>query len=227
MEAFKCIIKILILVFLLIRGSSLKSQELRFGVFANPLISWMKTDVSAIQNNGSKIGFDAGLMLDKYFTKRYAFATGISIHSMGSMLKYTEGKRGFQTSSSVIDLDNNAEVKYKLQYIHVPLALKFRTTEIGYITYFAQLGLNPMVNIKANADIKSANLTNANVNKEINLFYLAYHISGGIEYKIVGNTAILVGITYMNGFTDITDNGGYTTEKAVMHCFELRLGVFF
>jgi hypothetical protein len=228
MKSLGTIIKIWICMLLFVMVNRANAQELRFGIFANPLISWMKaTDVSTIKSDGARIGFNAGLMMDKFFTKRYAFTTGISIHNMGGVLNYEKGKTGFQTSDTTIDLKSNTSVKYNLQYIHIPLALKFRTTEIGYITYFAQLGLNPMINIKANANIESYGLTSVNVKKEINLFYIAYHISAGLEYRIVGNTAIMAGLTYMNGFSDVTDNSGSTTEKSVIHNFELRLGVFF
>ena len=124
-------------------------------------------------------------------------------------------------------MPRNTSVKYKLQYIHIPIALKLQTTEIGYTTYFAQLGLDPMINVKANADIPSLSLKDIGVGGEIRLFYLAYHIGVGMEYKIVGNTALMLGLTYMNGFSDVTSNIGNSTEKTVMHCFELRLGVIF
>jgi Outer membrane protein beta-barrel domain len=201
------------------------AQEIRFGIFANPLISWMKTDVSQIKSNGPQIGFDAGLMMDKFFAKRYAFSTGISINNMGGTLVYKDGKRGFQTSDSSINLNSNAGVKYNLQYIHIPFALKFKTTEIGYITYFAQVGLDPMINIKSRASLPG--FPNVNAGKEINPLYLAYHISAGLEYRIVGNTSLMAGLTYMNGFTDVTDNSGSTSEKTVINRFELRLGVIF
>ena len=144
---------------------------------------------------------------------------------MGGTLVYKNGKQGFHTSDSTINLNSNAVVKYSLQYIHIPLALKFRTTEIGYITYFAQVGFDPMINIKARASLPG--LSNVNASKEINPLYLAYHISAGLEYRIVGNTSLMAGLTFMNGFTDVTDNSGSTSEKTVVNHFELRLGVIF
>jgi hypothetical protein len=212
-------------ILLIIAINRTNAQEVRFGIFVNPLITWMKTDVSPIKSNGPRAGFDAGLMMDKFFTKRYAFSTGISINNMGGTLIYKNGKQGFHASDTTINLNSNAVVKYNLQYIHIPLALKFRTTEIGYITYFAQVGFDPMINIKARASLPG--FSNVNAGKEINLLYLAYHISAGLEYRIVGNTSLMAGLTYMNGFTDVTDNSGSTSEKTVVNHFELRLGVIF
>lgn len=204
------------------------AQGVRFGVFANPLISWIKTDVSRIGNDGCRLGINVGLMIDRFFTEHYAFSSGISIRSMGGALMYTEGKSIFRSSNGEISgLPIHTSVKYKLQYIHIPLAIKLRTTEIGYTTYYAHVGLDPMINIKANADIKSLQATNIGVNREINSIYIGYHIGAGLEYRIIGNTSFTTGITYINGFTDVTENNSASSEKAVMHSFELQLGIIF
>jgi hypothetical protein len=200
------------------------SQNLRLGVVANPNISWMKTDLSRIEGDGSRIGFNIGLMVDKYFAEHYAFTTGLSIHSIGGTLRYRDEKVLHTSSSEDPTLPADSRVQYNLQYLHIPWGLKFKTTEIGYSTFFAELGVNTMINIKARANVKAQNISRVGVGEEINLFYMGYHFSGGVEYKIVGNTAIIVGITYMNGFTDVTQK---TDEKTLLHCFELRLGVIF
>ena len=203
------------------------AQRTRFAIFANPLVSYFKTDLSRIAPDGSRVGINVGLMMDRFFAEHYAFATGISLQTMGGSLYYEKGKTDFSTSDTLRSLPPNTSVKYKLQYIHIPIALKLRTTEIGYTTFFAQLGFDPMINVKANADIPFLSVTDIGVGGEIRLFYLAYHIGLGLEYKIVGSTALMLGLTYMNGFSDVTSNIGNSAEKTVMHSFELRLGVIF
>ena len=214
---------IFISAFIAFIGQGVKSQSLRFGVFANPVISWMKTDISKIEGDGTVIGVNFGLMADKYFAEHYAFSTGLSLHNMGGVLWYKDGKL-LRTSEGIDTVQPGKRIRYNLQYIHVPFALKFKTNEIGYITYFAQLGLDPMVNVRTRATVKDQGISSVNASKEINPFYMAYHLSAGIEYKLLGNTAVVAGLTYMNGFTDVTDD---TSQKAVMHNVELRIGVIF
>ena len=36
-----------------------------------------------------------------------------------------------------------------MQYINIPLGLKLKTNEIGYFTFYANLGLDAGINIKA------------------------------------------------------------------------------
>jgi hypothetical protein len=201
----------------------INAQEYRFGIVASPGISWFNTDVSRIKGDGSKLGINIGLMVDRYFAEHYAFATGISIHSMGGILQYREGKT-LQASSGDITLNPGSRVQYNLQYLHIPFGLKFKTTEIGYTTYFAQLGLNAMFNIKARASVKNQDISDESVGKEINFLYMGYHIGAGIEYRIVGNTALIGGLSYMNGFTDVTSDG---SEKTLMHGIEFKIGVIF
>lgn len=222
------IIPVLIFSLYQVQAQNDNPQNLRFGIFVNPLMSYFRTDVSRIEPDGSRIGVNFGLMMDKFFAEHYAFTTGISIHSMGGVLNYREGKDNFSSSNGEINsLPNNTSVKYKLQYLHIPFALKMRTTEIGYFTYFAEVGLDPMLNIKSSADISSFSQKNLGVGDEIHLFYMAYHIGAGVEYRILGNTRLMTGISYMNGFSDVTSNNGNSAEKTVMHSFELRIGVIF
>jgi hypothetical protein len=205
-----------------------EAQKVRFAVFADPLISYFKTDLSRISPDGSRAGINFGLMMDKFFAEHYAFTTGISLQSMGGTLKYVQGKNNFSSSNDTLhSLPDNTSVKYKLQYLHIPIALKLRTTEIGYFTYFVQLGLDPMINVKANADIPSLSQKNIGVGGEIRLFYMGYHIGAGLEYRILGNTKLLTGLTYSNGFSDVTSNNGNSAEKTTMNWFELRIGIIF
>ncbi|MDP4207947.1 MAG: porin family protein [Bacteroidota bacterium] len=214
---------------LVISGYQANAQRIRLGVFANPSISWFKSDVSKVEADGARMGFDVGLMVDKFFAEHYAFTSGLSIHSMGGTINYHD-PINLRTNEGTKTLRPNSLVKYHLQYLHIPLGIKMRTTEIGYFTYFAQLGLDPMINVKANAsftDNTNTAYSNAGVGDEINTFYLAYHASAGLEYKLAESTSLFAGLTYMNGVSDITDNSGSTTEKTVMHGFSLRLGILF
>jgi hypothetical protein len=216
--------KILILPILLsVFFSSTFGQKMRFGIITSPAISWFNTDVTRIEGDGSKFGFNIGLMVDKYFAEHYAITSGLTIRSIGGILKYKEEKT-LESSSENFVLPPNSRVQYNLQYLHVPWGLKFKTTEIGYATFYAELGLDAMINIKARATVKDSDISQVGVNKEINMFYMGYHFAGGMEYNLVGNTSLMVGISYMNGFTDITQK---SDERTLMHAFELRLGIIF
>ncbi len=203
--------------------NSAKAQFIRLGVFANPVISWMNSDVYSVQGNGARTNIDFGLSIDNYFAPQYAFSTGVSITNMGGDLNYNNGKILGTSDGSKI-LPANTDVYYKIQYIHVPMAIKMRTLQMGYLSFFAQMGFDPMVKVQAMADINSLNLTNEGVENEIKPLYLAYHISAGLEYRIAGTTGIIAGITYMNGISNITNDG---PANITMDGLEIRIGVIF
>jgi len=199
-------------------------SNLRFTVFVDPKFTWMNSDYTAIDNDGSKMGVNIGLNVDKFFADNYAIMTGVSINNVGGNLTFNMDGKELKTNGGNELLNNGSTVEYKLQYINVPLGLKLKTNEIGYWTFFTHLGLNSGINIKATAEVDDVDLPNENISKEIRLFNLGYYIGAGAEYSIGGNAAIVVGLTYTNGFIDITDG---EDSKVTLSNIAIRLGVLF
>lgn len=216
--------KYLFILILTLSIASLKAQKngyFTFTVYGEPQITWLMPDSKDVESAGSSFGFNGGLNFDKFFAEKYAFTTGISINKISGRLKYNSTKQ-INGKDSLYTLSNGQKANYNLQYIEVPIGLKFKTIEIGYSQFYAHLGLDAGINIKANADLPGIN--DVNVSEEINLFNLAYFIGGGIEYSIGGGTAIVGGITYKNGFVDvISDNSNKVTSGII----SFRLGILF
>ena len=99
-------------------------------------------------------------------------------------------------------------VVYKIKYLAFPVGLKLQTNQIGYLTFFSDLGLDPKIVISRKADIPSLSITGENASNEIRMFNLSYHITAGIEYSLGGTTAIVVGLNFDNNFLDITKDNG-------------------
>ena len=217
--------KYLFISILLLSSIQIFAQQtnLRFTVFVDPKLSWMKSDYNSIDNDGSKLGVNIGLNVDNFFADNYAVMSGISINNTGGNLKF-ENAKTLQTGSGDEDLPAGSTIHYKLQYINIPLGLKLKTNEIGYWTFFTHLGLNGGINIKATAEVDGYDLENENISDEIRLFDLGYYIGAGAEYSIGGSAAIVVGLTYTNGFIDITDGND---SKVTLGNVALRLGVLF
>ena len=213
--------KYLLLFLLFCFSQILYSQgEYTFTVFGEPQVSWMTPDSKDVNSDGSKISFNVGFNFDNFFADRYAYSTGISINSIKGKLHYKESK-----SITGKDADYNITddvVSYNLQYINIPLGLKFKTVEIGYTKFFAHLGLDAAINIKSTADFPDTK--DVNVSEEINWYNLGYYIGAGVEYSIGGQTALVGGLTYKNGFLDITKNN---SNKVTSGNVSLRLGILF
>ena len=194
-------------------------ENTKLSLVATPQLSWFNTDNSSIDGGSVRMGFKFGVHADRYFAPNYAFSTGLTINNTGGKLTYKlmDSQQQFNGTS----LGSAQTIKFNLSYIEIPLGLKLKTNEFRRSTFFGQFGLNPMVNIKAEDG------NNDNISDEISLLNLAYHIGGGIEYSIGGNTALTAGIIYQNGFWDITDDHGALDEKTVMHSINFKLGILF
>lgn len=218
----------LILIFIFTPFILNAQQKIVIGLHADPNIGWFATDTKSVSNDGARPGFSFGLTFNKYFTQNYAFSTGISIMSAGGSLVYSDPmKMEFNNVPPSILLPGKP-VTYKIQYLVIPIGLKLQTNQIGYITYFSDIGLDPKIVIGGKADIPSLNISGENAMNELNMFNLSYHITGGIEYSFGGSTALIIGLNFDNNFLDITkDNGNQPKDKVSHKILSFRLGVNF
>jgi hypothetical protein len=228
-QSFKSGAQKITLIFLLIIFPviSYAQQRISFGIHADPIISWFSTDIKEVQNDGARAGFNFGLTFNKYFTPNYSFSTGISLMRAGGRLVSTDTTVLEFTNSKSTVLPGNPVV-YKIQYLVFPLGLKLQTNQIGYVTYFSDLGLDPKIVISRSADIPSLNITDENATNELRMFNLSYHVTAGIEYSLGGTTALVFGLSFDNNFLDITkDNGNQPTDKVSHKMLSFRFGVNF
>jgi hypothetical protein len=202
-------------------------QRIGFGIHADPVISWFSTDIKQVQNDGARAGFNFGLTYNKYFAPNYSFSTGISLMRAGGRLVSSDTTVLEFSKSKYTVLPGNPVV-YKIQYLVFPIGLKLQTNQIGYLTYFTDLGLDPKIVISRKADIPSLGLTDENASNELRMFNLSYHVTAGIEYSMGGTTALVFGLNFDNNFVDITkDNGNHPTDKVSHKMLSFRFGVKF
>ncbi len=201
------------------------AQNIKFGVFADPQISWFTSDTKRFSSDGSVFGFNAGFTFEKYFADRYAITSGASINNVGGILKYNEDGYSIKTRDDSYDILAGQSVRFKGQYIDVPLGLKFKTNEIGYATFFAQLGVKGHLRLKGFA-WQDENGVDREVleNDQTYLGFVSYMFGVGMEYSLGGPSAIQTGITFTNGMTPVY-NAGY--GRISVGNVALRVGLVF
>ena len=201
------------------------AQNFRFIAFADPQVTWIIPDNGIAENAGIRGGIDAGFDMDYFFSENYAFSTGLSINNLGGKLKFTEPVPfQFQGSADPELINPGDVIIFRLQYLNVPLGLKFTTREIGYSTYYVKLGTTGHISTRSHADISSLDIEKGNLENEIGNVTFSYHFGAGIHYSLGGTTALTGGIEYKNRFVDITTNTSFRTN---LHSLGLRLGVLF
>lgn len=225
---------ILILISLFFFGNIFAQQAISGGLYIGPTMSWMSTDSKVADTKGMKFGYNFGALVDFNLIDNFAISTGIQFNNLGGNIAY---KYGFTNlipkEGAVIDtVFPGTKIKYNLNYIGVPVSFKGKTNEIGYMTYFLKAGVTPLINIKT---LGSFGENEKLMLKEINLFNVGWHIGGGIEYSLSGNTRILVEILYTGGLIDVDktkvfdvpDMTSTSNPRIALNDIHLKVGVLF
>jgi opacity protein-like surface antigen len=221
--------------------------SVRFGIKLSPNMAWLRPDTKGLKSDGSVFGYSFGLMSEFPIGPRdnYTFATGLLLTTLGG---------GYTWDYEYVDFNNLAadkvtkplSVDMALRYVELPLTIKMRTNEIGYMRYYGQIGVGLGFNVRSKVDLEEPVLEGAlndgtpivrafrlledeDFKDKTNLFRAALVVGAGVEYNVSGNTALVAGITYNNGFTNVISDVQYNGRKAkVFNDFlELTLGVFF
>jgi opacity protein-like surface antigen len=185
-------------------------KPVRLGLSVSPNMGWISTDEKDVESDGTRTGFRFGLIGDfRMGSDNYFFSSGLLMNSIGAKIK-----SGADTSAVTV------EAKY--QVVEIPITVKLKTAEIGYMTYFGQIGFDTGFRVAAKAKVEDGDWEDASENA--NILRVALSVGGGLEYTFSGNTSALLGVRYSNGFTSINDGDG---AEAKLHYFEVTVGALF
>lgn len=201
----------IILVFLLLTGyaAAQSTGDTRFTFVLSPQISWMKSDMDRVNNGGSKMGYNFGLLVDYFFGDNYAITSGLTINTTGGKLEY------LSSGNNTVE----ARQRYNLRYIEIPMGLKLRSEDLKRMNIYGRFGLSPQLNIMAKDNDDNG------ISDEVKLLDLGYHIGGGIEYSVGGKNALVFGLLFNNGFMDITSSSYH--DKAILNRLVFEFGFIF
>ena len=200
---------------------SLSSYGFRLGLTAHPTIGWIKPETG--KTNSVALGFSYGLLADFNFAENYTFATGLTITTING--KSTEVNVPPYYDGS--DTQTAYDLKYKLQYIEIPLTLKLKTVKVGDVRWYGQFGLSNDFNIGAKQSSEAAGKPkedNRNISDQINFYRAGLILGAGGEFDIADHTSITAGLTFNNGFTDIAEDKNHKVRN---HYIGINFGVFF
>lgn len=220
------------------QASKTPTSKYRLGFKFSPNVSWLASDNNNMNVGDKSLQFGYGLNFDIFFAENYAIGTGFNINNTGGKYSYFAQYTGEDMDASGAVLTNMKQVgllsrDLRLQYLQIPLTFKMKTNEIGYITYWGQFGLGLNMNLKAisNDQIdyvsyqdkntldwvtskrESASFDSNDIKNEVNIFSSNLIFAAGIEYNLSGNTSLLAGLTFQNGFTDALKGNGVAKDS--------------
>jgi len=220
-----------------------EEPQFRMGLHLLPSIAWLDARDGHTVSDGSIGRFGFGFTADIMFADNYAVGTGVNVFRNGGKLTTIERLTG--------DLRNpaNDTTQFVVQrertltqhWVELPVSFKFRTREIGYITYWGQFGLGLGLNLRATAedvvhyrfrhdpnilvgnewvedvDTRPVELPPLPVEDEVALLRAAMIVGLGIEYNLTGKTALLVGATFNNGLVNVASNSNFGRTRDQEH----------
>lgn len=178
-------------------------------------MGWIKPQIG--KSNSISMGFSYGLLADFNFTQNYSFATGLTISTINGKSKEA------RTVSTNPPSQTEVQLKYRLQYIEIPLTLKLKTVKIDDIRWYGQFGLSNDFKIRARQDIKAHN-PDTDFSKNIRFYRSGLIIGAGAEFDFKANTSIATGLTFNNGFSSVTND---KDNRIRNHYIGINFGVFF
>lgn len=228
----KTILFAMLLAFVSAVYSQESQKKVRIGLEIAPSFSWFKSDYENVENDALKLSNRVGVNFDYNFFDNYFLSTGIFLNWQKGDLRYYDSIIPFKINGQETFLNENGEdnviVKYALKYIEVPVSMKLKTNEIGYMTYFAKFGLNAAFNISAIGDANQKSIEEKDFSKEVNFINVGYHFGGGVEYALSSNFILTGGLTFQQGFIDVTSNTkGREKDKTIINQIRLNLGILF
>lgn len=221
----KIVIRILFLFFtsqVHAQMNTVRNYGFRLGLTAYPTFGIISPDEG--KSKGTNLGFAYGLMGDFNFAENYSFNTGLTITTINGKSTEINTMPYHAIFSSTAPVAYN--LKYKMQYVEIPLVLKLKTSKIDEMKWFGQFGLSNGFKIKARQDAETATAVvadNRNSADWTRFYRAGLVIGGGCEWDLGAHTSLIAGLSFNNGLTNIT-----TSKNTVRnHFVSLNLGVFF
>ncbi|RLD44364.1 MAG: hypothetical protein DRI86_07620 [Bacteroidetes bacterium] len=211
-------------------------RKFRMGIYGGMGWSWMKPKTKDYSKDGSHFAYSYGLITDYNFTDNYTLSTGFAISNTGGKLSYSDAQ---EISNGVKDT-GMVNRKYSISYFEIPILVKMKTNQMGYFTYFAQLGIRNYMRLGSTYDETFAYSDNGNtktISSEeiensdgINFYRMAFSFGIGTEYAISKSFSSFGYLSYDNGLTIVLNNTNSVSElkeNAVIKQFTLTVGFLF
>jgi hypothetical protein len=186
----------------------------------------MGSNESEYVGEGSRAGFDIGLNVRHFFADNYAVSSGISFISAGGRQSLTEDHTMVFNNFTQFIPEGN-EIKYNLRYINIPAGLRLQTNQVGYLTYFTDLGFDIRLLLKSTVDMQ---ISNENARTEVYGMNAGWHLGGGIEYELGIDISLIAGLSYAQDFFDVTkdlEDVYQPEDRSGLRMIRIRLGLKF
>lgn len=200
----------------------------RFGLSVNPLLTWNRTDKN-FKPDGVKVGFEYGLNVHYYFFKNVGIESGFYMNHHGAKFVYN---RDVVTVNTETDETDTSSYRYAYNlnniYAKVPVALRFRTNQIGPVYLYGNFGVDFSFLVSSKLKFSGRD-RNVHTDDGTPIEYaedsyklssapvrIGLFLGGGVEYPISGSFSITAAINYNYGFLNIVRDDLGSNKKPLV-----------
>jgi len=215
------IITVVICLPVIIKAQEGDFKPFSFGLKAVPSVSFIKSEVKDFENGNPAVNFGYGLIAEFNFAPNYGLFTGIEVNDNSGNVDYNlnAAKILYFPEGDTVPFYVQSR-KYKIKYLNIPILLKLKTNEIGFLKYYGQFGLDAGFRLKARAideglDSGKVNVSikeDVNIDKDVSLIRLGLNIGAGVEWNLSGSTSVVMGLNYSNCFTNFLKKESYNLQ---------------
>ncbi len=234
--------KILVLFIALALFANVNAQGFSGGLYIGPNLSWISSDSWLVETHDMKFGYTFGGVADIGFTDNFLFTVGARFNNVGGTMSFKGDVFEIKPEefAKTDTLAAGEKFHFNLNYVAFPGGFKFKTNEIENISYYLTGGVTPMLNIKARAKVEEIDDVPVLLNNHILFFNLGWHVGGGIEYGLVGDTRLMIELVYTGGLTSMSrfdvhndrlddpdPKKNRSDPKMIINDIHLKIGVLF
>ena len=205
-------------------------KKFRMGLNVSPSVDWFQTTTAGLDLEAVRVKFGAGFTGEYAFGNNYALTFGLEYKGAGGALAF---QNAYYLSKEDGNLPFQLETRnYRYDYVNIPITMKLMTNEIGYFTYFAQVGVDLSILASAKGydkgyvvDTLAGMQTFTAKERDYRDIYgsssfgqVRLRVGVGAEWNFSGNTSLVFSVTYHHGFIDMlrdADGDDITNEEGI------------
>lgn len=245
---------ILVLTGLSTRADEAPQNSIRpfqFGISTSANLNWVNPTQGVIESNGSSLGYGVGIFGDVNLSKNNAnYMLSIELVSSVVYNKIKLDDSETYTRPQSNNTYSNISYRYRTNFFEIPISLKLKTNEIGYYTWFAQVGVTPSFLYSTSADLEYEDSNGQSISKDkirnnrkdfeefqfdqfshkIHFGRFGILMAVGGEYRFSGNTAVFASLRLNNGLTNIfnaKNESDLPSPRGNNNFVSLNVGVLF
>lgn len=227
-------------------------KKYRFSLFLGPTFNSMRpvagtADGYVVTKEGGNVGFSFGLAADLNINERYTLFSGIGMEWRGGRISAI--LPATTVNSNPADYVRGADVKYKIQYLTIPIGLKMMAYQFDKIKLNAITSFDAGLRLSQKGDYTfTTNAWDTAANKYVTKEFekaklggnatvvplsLGWTIGIGADYEINDKNSVYAQLLYRNGFVDVTtpktnDKGSRFSDGNVRsNTVAIRIGYYF